>query len=565
MRSIFLVSSLLVALTLQRAYACNETIAYPTGAQREALFSPLTDERFSSIYKSLSYATPQSLHAFFAYLERYQNDYPEDFQIVKKVVTSKDYIAPFVVKDITLLKYFTGDEPEYGQIAALALEADAKAVDYLAPQKLNDETFLKTLIRHINDEDLEQQPSADRWPVAGLFPNNDVYHILETRYKTFFNAVGAGRADEVRTLLATGTIDVNLPTFDCLLPLTKASEIGNTDMVSLLIGGGAQVNFEALMQAVTVGNEAMFTLMLTKAKEQQTDFSLGRLLTEAVNLGKLPLVEFLHKQGADLAQKDRFGRTLLHDAAYHGYPDIVDYLIKNKVEMASIDQFHYDGTALIAAVSNPDKDNADVVARLMESGFVPEKHAPAALHLAAQFGHVRSAEKLIAAGANMNALLETRKSAQQLVGKTPLVIAVENNKSAVVDLLLQKGADESIPDPKAYPPLHLAVMEQRPEIVTLFVDYKTALNLRDAEGRTPLHLALKSGYLQEDTVGFLVEKGARVVYHTSEELIYQEGDLPESVEKIIIILVEGGAGLNELDAKGMSPLDYVVSPGQAPE
>jgi ankyrin repeat protein len=99
---------------------------------------------------------------------------------------------------------------------------------------------------------------------------------------------------------------------------------------------------------------------------------------------------------------------------------------------------------------------ADVMAR-NERGLTP-------LHAAAYSGKAELAGLLLDHGA---ALEDT----VNVSGATPLMLAAEENRVAVVELLIARGADLNIPDRDGFTPLTQAWSKQQTEMVRLLKRY----------------------------------------------------------------------------------------------
>ena len=80
--------------------------------------------------------------------------------------------------------------------------------------------------------------------------------------------------------------------------------------------------------------------------------------------------------------------------------------------------------------------HCDVTAR----AHVSSGHNVTALHFAAQQGHVGVVRQLLAAGAQVDAAMVTSSG---VAGVTPLHLAVEMDRSDVIDALIQHGCDVS--------------------------------------------------------------------------------------------------------------------------
>lgn len=149
--------------------------------------------------------------------------------------------------------------------------------------------------------------------------------------------------------------------------------------------------------------------------------------------------------------------TLLHQAARHGWLDVVQRLL-----------------AL----------GADVNAR-NRWGLTP-------LHYAARFGHAGVAACLLDAGADVDA----RASG----GQTPLDWAVVFGRREVADLLLARGAEPSI-----FAAAGLGLLDRLQALLQADPD---ALHARNEWGGTPLMMAALSD--QPDAVALLLARGADV-------------------------------------------------------
>ena len=136
------------------------------------------------------------------------------------------------------------------------------------------------------------------------------------------------------------------------------------------------------------------------------------------------------------------------------------------------------------------------------------------LHEAASHGHVAMVQFLLDKGADPNKATD--------YGGTPLYEATFRKHSKVVKLLLEGGADPNKGNHyETKTPLARAVFNGQEDVVKLLLDSGADPNVADEGGTTPLHEASKNGS-----------------------------------KDIIIILLEGGADLNKGDGYGWTPLHY---------
>lgn len=157
--------------------------------------------------------------------------------------------------------------------------------------------------------------------------------------------------------------------------------------------------------------------------------------------------------------------SALHLASAHYSTDVVDVLIKY---------------------------GADINATTHQTSSTP-------LHLAAAFGRLENAQRLVVAGANIHS---TDRS-----GRTPLHSAVSGDHPNIVQYLISVGADHSTPDRAGNLPLHHAFdYEQNGiECIRILLGSGADANATNAYGQTALYMAkLDSKY---DAVALLTSTG----------------------------------------------------------
>jgi ankyrin repeat protein len=101
-----------------------------------------------------------------------------------------------------------------------------------------------------------------------------------------------------------------------------------------------------------------------------------------------------------------------------------------------------------------------------------------ALHTAVEACDVRRAEKLLAAGAGVNARDEA--------GRTPLHRAAAAGSLNCVGLLLDRGADVNVQDRRRQTPLHKASVGAHDEVVKVLISRGATVNALDDRGHTAL-------------------------------------------------------------------------------
>ena len=163
-----------------------------------------------------------------------------------------------------------------------------------------------------------------------------------------------------------------------------------------------------------------------------------------------------------------------------------------------------------------------------------------ALHYCAQNGFVTGAQALLDDGAQIN--IQTRMK------ETPLVIAIQNNKTEMVDFLIQTHADVSKPALQHKTPLFFVSDEETTE---LLIKAKADVNARDDSGMTPLHRAAQEGYVSVAKI--LIKNGADVNAADNQKETPLHIAAGNGQVEVCRVLLESGAEIKALDVARRSP------------
>lgn len=254
-----------------------------------------------------------------------------------------------------------------------------------------------------------------------------------------------------------------------------AAHFGLTDLLRILIEGGAEVN----------------------AMDERGETPL----LSAVKAGHVNTTVFLvTESGANPRLKDVAGGTAMAYAAVYGSEAIVRFLLDWGVEPESHFEKNYVCNPLHPAAAN---GHISVMKLLLDKGATidgldSEKSTP--LQLAVLYGH-QSAVKL----------LLDRGPDQRLVNNysDPLVcVAAHNGHEAIVRLLLSQGADPAARDRRGQTPLLAAMASGHEGTISLLLTVPFDVNAHDDDRRTALSYAVEKGNVSR--ARFLIQEGAKL-------------------------------------------------------
>ena len=328
-----------------------------------------------------------------------------------------------------------------------------------------------------------------------------------------------------------------------LTPLGHAANNGQLRVAQFLLDSGAEVN-------------------------RSRDFNSWPPLLIAASSGHKAMVELLLAKGADMNSRDGSGQTALHLAAKNGFQSVAEVLLANKADVNARDGSQ--STPLHEAAVN---GHADVLTRLLSASAKPDSeddHGRTALSYAVEKAHSDCVKALLTAKADPNA------------GKldAPLLCAIHKNDAAIVELLLQAGAN---PNAKgsvdwqphssnfhydgAYgrgwaTPLWLAVDMNQFPMVQLLLKFKADPNDSRTGGQPLLFSALSDTNILEA----LLDAGAdpNQAGADGEPPLVKLYSFSESSERNVALaklLIAHGAKVNVENHEGYTPLDVAVFRG----
>lgn len=276
---------------------------------------------------------------------------------------------------------------------------------------------------------------------------------------------------DVMTILLKRGVDLG-GSEGAAIPHLEAARYGKTDAVSLLLDRGADIDGKssngrtALHEAVSGGHDTTLTLPNKGADVNAMTINRWTVLHSAVAARQEEFVVQLLHHGATVNTQTSEGETALHIAAGRGFDC--------------------------------------VISRLMEAGATPELidvNADTALHAAASRGFMSVCSLCIQSGSKSGINAQNRKK------ETPIYQAAMAGNVAVVEFLLERGANCRLSNSEGILPLHQAAwVGSLPGVVALLNTGHHDINAADERGRTCLHGAAAGGFVH--VVRYLVQHGA---------------------------------------------------------
>jgi cytohesin len=370
-----------------------------------------------------------------------------------------------------------------------ALQAEAKTREEMFVEALNDGNLntIETLLS------------------SGFDPNEPVHG-----YTALWFAINSGKMKAVELLLAAHA-NPNALLFGGHAgrhdetPLQYAVQLGHVPFASILIEAGAKVDAigtagRAPLHFAVVHHDLqmMHLLIENGANVNIRDAEGASPLDDAIWRGGLDEDAILLAHGARLNEPHpQTGATAINEAAFIGYPPVVQYLLQFHPDLAIPDKRGY------SPLDNAIRRGKDGSAELLLEAEPKEQLTPEFLRKTMDAAANKDEPLLVAAllrhGWGVNGRLVS--------GSTPLDAAVFAGQAKVVRVLLDNGADPNISGRNGSSPLENASLKGFDSIVSTLLDHGAQVNYINYDsGSTALYAAASFG--KGDVVKLLLDRGA---------------------------------------------------------
>jgi ankyrin repeat protein len=201
---------------------------------------------------------------------------------------------------------------------------------------------------------------------------------------------------------------------------------------------------------------------------------------DAIKHGNLPEVERLLFLNYDLIYEKDNGLSPVLVAAYSQEPQIINFLID---KTGSLNIFE-------ASANGKTNQIARHLARdpLLVNSYSSDGYQP--LGLACYFGHYKTAEYLIKAGAVVNS------PSKNSLGVPPILSAAAAGHVKIVMLLLKHNANPNAHENNGYTPLHAAAQNGNTEMIRTLLFNGADMTIRSKQGELPFDLAIEGGHTE---------------------------------------------------------------------
>lgn len=261
----------------------------------------------------------------------------------------------------------------------------------------------------------------------------------------------------------------NILTKDRQTPLVAAVSLGNVDVVAELIRLGADVNLPS-----------------------RAGYNTTPLMAATVS-NRIAIAKLLLAAAADPLKKDILGDPAINWASYFGHVDMVALLLESGADPKVV-TVHGDALGIAMRRGNPE------LVQLLKPHFVEQQEEPELIG-AILAGNEKSVKKRLKKGDSADLV--------DRLGTPAIILAVQQDKAEIVDLLLSHNVDIEATDRIGFSALMVAARDGKHTILGNLIKWGADLNQAakpEGMGATPVILAATAG--QEQSLSILAEAGA---------------------------------------------------------
>ncbi|XP_024275241.1 ankyrin repeat and death domain-containing protein 1B [Oncorhynchus tshawytscha] len=303
----------------------------------------------------------------------------------------------------------------------------------------------------------------------------------------------------------------------------------------------------ALHYAVAGKNiEAVQVLLQRRANLNQADKHGVTAIHLAAWFGSVTIMKLLVQGGADPSVQNAVGLNIMHCAAINNHTDIVTFIIYDLM-MKELDKEDLSGHRVFASAA--EHGSVEMLQMLMEEAYnmatmEEDQNGDTPLHLAASNGHLDAVQLLLKS-------FDTRDEVNKL-GETALYLAAEAAHEDCVQALLEAGCDPNIVTMGQSSALHPVSEKGYTSLVKLLIENTAQMDLQNQHLQAPLYLAVKNCHIP--VIHTLLEAGCNVniTDHRSQTVLHVAAELARV--DIVDMLLKAGMDLTLQDKQGKTAL-----------
>jgi ankyrin repeat protein len=274
---------------------------------------------------------------------------------------------------------------------------------------------------------------------------------------------------------------------------------------------------------------------------------LGKELIKAATTGDQGKCRDLLAKGANTNYQDKDGLTAYCFAISCNHPEITNLLIENAMSPRN----KPDNAPLSSTTGNTYNRLCALLPSKYESYKTP-------LHYFAETTEAYYSSVLASHLISTGVIIEHKDG----WGNTPLLYAVKQRATHLVEFLIQNGANKEAKDSNGETALLLASKFGHVSIAEFLIQNEANIEAENSNGKTPLLLA--ADFRRVAIVKLLIKAGAIL------EARDKDGNTPlllatksENIS-IVTLLINKGANQNVMDKDGKTPLSWVIETGNIP-
>lgn len=275
-------------------------------------------------------------------------------------------------------------------------------------------------------------------------------------------------------------------------------------------------------------------------------------LLAAARQGKTAKILECFNQGVYIECFTKKGRTPLMLASQNNQVEAVKLLLEHGAHPRNWDEDRNEAVHFAAMAGAH-----SVLELLLQSGRIDvdamASGGKTPLILATENNHVECVRQLIQAGSNLESFNHTLQ--------TPLFVAAELGHVDCVQELIQAGANFSKRDARGLTPFLIAAKKCHLEVMRILLEAGDNIDQHHAIHGTALHLVATQGN-DLACLKFLLDAGAnRTLVNNSGYTAFMATAYSRSPNPALRVLLENGEDVNQRDAKGRTALRVVLSYG----